>query len=256
MEQDTTAKEDDRACNLRTERIHNALQILALVPDLPSPTPALAGAVYDGLRKLEDNNKLWTLDPWGLVLQEQLAFAIMVPGGRADRAAAAVKLMRDNKILPVRRNQIFLPGAAELLLVIEKLVRFPQQKAERLAKALANWKTLVQLGQAPLLLTTLKHKLWMQNVDGFGPKAAAHFMRNTGLQSMSTDPIPIIDTHIRKLLLALGVVAAGAKQSVCAEAFNNVCMQNRAPMLLVDALAWCAYSGTTDPSSIDFGNFS
>ena len=256
MEQDAATKKIDiNMCqSIRAQRICNAIEILGHVKGLGLPDPDLAESVYAGLETLARNGDLWTDAPWSATLQEQFAFAMLVPGGRADKTVAAVKCLRNHKVIPVTWDQTITPNAAMILCQIRGHVRFPSQKAERLARALSLWACIIDIGQGQMTAAETHARL-VKQVQGFGPKAAAHFMRNTGLQTMDTDQVPIIDTHIRKLLEALGAVSAGASQALCADAFTDVCDKAKTPMLLVDALAWCVYSGTSDPLTLDFGNF-
>ncbi len=209
---------------------------------------AYAEELYDALQELGRNRRLWFDDPDDMVLRCHLAFTILVPGGRARNAASVVRdLERDGYLtrgaLPVM-PQWWGDNAAHL-------IRFPRQKYERLVAAFIQYpdivKTVLDNIEAPV--RRLRKEL-MAMVPGFGLKAAAHFMRNTGLQSMDTEFVPIPDTHVAKFMKM-----TGQKPWKIGEAYMEVCEAEGLNPMLMDAMLWCRYSRTTDPVSLDFGNF-
>lgn len=193
------------------------------------------------------------------VLQKHLAFTLFVPAGRADKARAAVDALADVGLFKHGAEVI----TSQILDIIRPLVRFPAQKTERLAMALRRWAVELVPAIAERLDRRDQHpvadRAWiMANIKGYGPKAAAHFMRNTGIM-FGTKALPIIDVHIIKLLKGLGYEMYGEDftrhYDKHAKQFAALARDNDLPPLFLDAMAWCAYAKNWDMSKSDFDNF-
>jgi thermostable 8-oxoguanine DNA glycosylase len=189
-----------------------------------------------------------------LVLKQHLAFTLMVPGGRADRAREAVNIM-------TARN-VFSPDSANddalwvaLRPAMRPLVRFYKTKLEYVRGGLRKWDELVtQTRQWPKVAETDPGmRPWLTtHIKGMGLKAASHFMRNVGL-SRSTTAHPIIDVHIHKALDRFNFEHdsyATAEQS-----FAWLSKLVDVPVLTLDTMLWCAYANNWEMDTADFDNF-
>ena len=269
---ENTETEDNGFDAVKRDRIAKARTFLADHGYRVSET--LAGAVYDGLERLAGNRKLWfePESPTRLhrTLRLQLLFTLLVPGGKASKAAVAASaldrlFLRKNRAVFALLRSRSIPRELKIKEVIRRLdsivddvmyknVRFPRTKLDRVGFA-----NNVLPSMLPELIrklmdgpTEILHKALVDNVPGFGPKAAAHFMRNTGLQTMDTGFVPIVDTHIRRFM---GIVGIAGSQKACGKEFAHLCQSLDVNPLLADALVWCVASGTEDPGSVDFGNW-
>ena len=192
-------------------------------------------------------------------LKLHLAFTLFVPSGRADRARMAVAELAKAGVFDRDWGRDDLPALERRINgLIRSLVRFPTQKAGRLAKALWGWSDLesfVQRNARPDNPARTRHCV-QRLVPGFGPKAAAHFMRNTGLMH-GFSALPIIDTHIVKMITRLGfdidpgLPAYGQYE----RHFSRLSRLLLVSPLLLDAVIWSAYSGNWNPGTADFDNF-
>lgn len=128
----------------------------------------------------------------------ELSFCICTPQSRATQCWRAIEsLMKNNLLFTGNENQIkpFLNA-----------VRFNETKAKRIINA----RNLFSNGEGiPIKqkLTSLgrpeKMREWLiENVGGFGPKEASHFLRNIGLGKS----LAILDSHILKNLERYGVI--------------------------------------------------
>jgi thermostable 8-oxoguanine DNA glycosylase len=232
------------------------------VTALAPPTGPAIHRLCEGLIQMRDNkacmqDKFAKLDK---TLVAHYAFTLLVPGGRADKAAAVVKqLITDYDVFALCQ----VDTAAESILnlkVLEELfssrIRFPRQKAENFVLAMRRWPEVVAVCQSNLDADTA-HKRLVALVPGFGPKAAAHFMRNIGVHNVDGDAVAIVDTHIQKFVDMLQVNAPKrryGKDSV-AVAFTLWCKNSGYPLLLADAVVWMMYSRTQADNMVDFGGF-
>lgn len=213
------------------------------------------------LRRFRDNRQLWAEATESfsgrLQLQRHLAFTLFVPAGRADKARQAVELLHLHGLLPHYGKQISGKSAA-IFTAIRPLVRFPQQKTDRLCHALTHWDDIVVAAVTAIGTDDVmaRHARIKETVPGYGDKAAAHFMRNTGLMG-GMEAIPIIDVHIKKLLAGLGLVQAGLDPAygIWADQFNCLARMTGIPPLLLDALVWQAFADNYDMTHSDFDNF-
>jgi len=189
-----------------------------------------------------------------LVLKQHLAFTLMVPGGRADRAREAVDIMTTrNAFYPESVDNDALWEALQS--VIRPFVRFYKTKLNYVRGGLRKWDALVaQTRRWPKVAETDPGmRQWLTtHIKGMGLKAASHFMRNVGL-SRSTSAYPIIDVHIHKALDRFNFVHddyASAEQS-----FAWLSKMVNVPILTLDTMLWCAYANNWHPDTADFDNF-
>lgn len=217
-------------------------------------------ALEEGLERFTVNGLAWfSEDPLKLrLLKLHLAFTMFVPAGRADRARHAVMVLYGSGILHDDQSKADAGDLTDAIYVLIKGdVRFPKQKAYRLANALIRWDRIVKKAQDILMLPKPDAREQLQRaVDGFGPKAAAHFMRNTGLMR-SYSALPIIDTHIIKMIDGLGfaIDPNRDKYKQYEQHFAALSRLLGLSPLLLDAVVWCAYAGNWDTSKSDFDNF-
>lgn len=181
------------------------------------------------------------------LILKHAAFTMLVPGGKASKAREAVDLL----------FQTGLPweaaydgqAIANIAKIIRPYVRFYRTKAKRLAGL---WAMLPKLQFTLIRLEVDACRDYLvKNVPGYGPKAAAHFMRNVGL-SAGDDALPIIDVHIRNFLFTLPF---DSPYEVEEREFAHQAKQLGVNVHLLDACVWCAYSGNWKPDNADFDNF-
>ena len=195
-------------------------------------------------------------------LQSHLVFTLLVPGGKASKARVAVELLQQN-LLPwspwrdAAGNSYGLTTEETdvIGLALAGNARFPNQKADRVIRALDRWDQLVSAVTTPdfnAATATQRREIVMNNVKGYGEKAAAHFMRNTGLMS-GWSALPIIDTHIHKALESLGFRHNGYAEAE--PGFASLAHLTGVPPLLLDAVLWSAYAQNWNASTADFDNF-
>lgn len=241
--------------------------------ELPQHFVTYVGHLAAAMNRFSGNSKLWDKQDEleaRTTLQKHLCFTLIVPAGRADRARTAVDNLAAAAIIPYRHIGVKAPGVPlddadvydtelykRVFAAIRFHARFPQQKAIRVTKALMEWDSKI-LQSLPLSGKGAENKAQMVRcvINGMGPKATAHFMRNTGLMS-GLDVIPIIDTHIIKLLVALGYVYEDENPSYkgYSEKYMRLARKEGIPPLLLDAVAWSAYANNWDTSASDFDNF-
>lgn len=250
-----------------TPAVDHAMEtrLYAVLSRAGAPTPTQLEdklrAVDTALRRFTENRKLWA-EPGNAgrkKLQMHTAFTLFVPAGRADKARTAVEVLEAQRVLPYTRTAFVNTGlGTELYRHIRPYVRFPQQKAGRLAFALDNWDSVVVTTalEALALADPLdRHSLITADIPGYGDKAAAHFMRNTGLMG-GMSAVPIIDVHIKKLLTGLDMVSpAEPRYSVWANGFRTLSSSLGIAPLLLDAIVWQAYADNYNLTHSDFDNF-
>lgn len=218
-------------------------------------------AVDTALRRFAMNSALWYSDTpeARATLQSHLAFTLFVPAGRADKARVAVGNLRKTGLIPfkVADGDSTASVSINVYGLISGDVRFPKQKADRLARALMEWDNTIIPSIRHILeqrSLAIRHDMVQQTIVGYGDKAAAHFMRNTGIMG-GMDAIPIIDVHIKKLLTGLGLVTGNPKYGTWADQFSFCARMLGMPPLLLDAIVWQAYAQNWDLEHSDFDNF-
>ena len=173
-------------------------------------------------------------------------FTLLVPGGKASTTFEAVKRLIALDVIPEKPEE---------LVVHLRGVRFANTKAHRLTKAIKQWPEVVALLREHLPLRETHTRL-IELVDGVGPKVAAHFLRNIGVQSATSAFIPIVDTHIRKFTMCLNpTLSTNSPELVVANCFVNWCETEKVSGLLADAVIWAGYSGLTENTETDFDGF-
>jgi len=232
------------------------------VTALSAPSPMALTKLCEGLIQMRDN-KTRIMDKCAVLdktLVSHYVFTLLVPGGRADKAAEVVqKLMTEYDVFAL----CSVESSAEALLNLQTVealftgkIRFPHQKAQNFVLAMRRWPEVVKLCQTPLD-ADVAHKRLIALVPGFGEKAAAHFMRNVGLHNVDGDAVAIVDTHIEKFVNLLQADAPKrryGKDSI-STSFKAWCKNQGYPLLLADAVVWMMYSRTSADNMVDFGEF-
>jgi len=202
--------------------------------------------ILKGLQRFYANRHAWG-GSYHSLIAKHLAFTLFVPGGRADRAREAVNLMDSAGYFIAPYDQ----PEDEAREIIGTRVRFPNQKADRFFGAVRQLDRID--AELPQVDGYINRRKWLErNIQGFGPKAATHFMRNTGLMHYS-DGLPIIDVHINKALKAFNF--RHETYDIAAESFQRLSELLDVPVLLADAILWCAYANNWNTSGADFDNF-
>lgn len=253
---------ENRYDRIRDERV--AAVIKALEPCHKLFTLRQALVLYEHLEDMAALRALWNTDPYSPVLLKHFAFAMLVPGGKALRSAEAVRIMDAAGMFKVPVGHVNHETRLELSTrcqdSVNPLVRFPAQKWCRLMSGLDGYENMVNgLIEVGLEDVYRVHKHLVRDVDGFGPKAAAHFMRNTGLQTMDTNFVPIVDTHVVKFVKEVCACPTENWDKIslvkCGKLFSQYCYEAKVPPLLLDACLWCAYAKMDKPETVDFGGF-
>ena len=118
----------------------------------------------------------------------ELCFCILTPQSRAKTCREAINRLKADK-------KLFIANFDELLDYL-KGVRFPEVKAKRLIEVRKIFPEL----KSNLNKSPEEFRSWLfENVNGFGLKESAHFMRNIGFKGL-----PIIDVHIQNFLTKIG----------------------------------------------------
>jgi len=118
----------------------------------------------------------------------ELCFCILTPQSRAKVCREAINRLKTDK-------KLFTATLDELLDYL-KGVRFPEVKAKRLIEVRKIFPEL----KSNLNKSPEEFRSWLfENVNGFGLKESAHFMRNIGFKGL-----PIIDVHIQNFLTKIG----------------------------------------------------
>jgi hypothetical protein len=130
-------------------------------------------------------------------------------------------------------------------------VRFYRTKIKRLEEAIGDWDK-IRDGMEQSRDPESRQTWLMDNITGLGKKAAAHFMRNTGLMS-GFNALPIIDVHIHKALEKLNFKHDAYNEAEVS--FKELVYLTALPPLLLDACLWCAYADNWDITHSDYDNF-
>jgi thermostable 8-oxoguanine DNA glycosylase len=212
--------------------------------DLSARLNTFAGNRYQWLSEKPYENR---------VLKQHMAFTLLVPGGKASKARKAVELLTTCGYLDN-------PGGyavADIAEMLRPCVRFHNVKTKRLHHMLVNWPALVIYVHTYLTLKSGINPVKLRGmiskyVPGFGKKATAHFMRNTGICS-GANALPIIDVHIHKALEAFGFKHATYEEAE--ESFVGMAKLMCLNVHLLDAWLWCGYANNWDFGNADFDNF-
>jgi thermostable 8-oxoguanine DNA glycosylase len=203
---------------------------------------------------LKDNYQLfrrWS-DADRVLVRKHLAFTLFAPGGKATRARKAVLDLDDLGFFDLDSAW----DEQEVAEIIRPNVRFYRQKTGRLIRgvcALGDLHDHTCFTPTPTEFVLQRAHDWIQsNIDGLGPKATAHFMRNVGLWSNDFG-YPIIDVHIHKMLEVCNCKHGTYKEAELS--FQRMAAMTGIPVIYLDAYVWSLYSGSWAPDSADFDNF-
>ena len=172
---------------------------------------------------------------------EELAFCLCTPQSKALSADKAITSLRDNGLL--------YKGNAEQIKPFLNTVRFNETKAKRIvmARELFTEGSGVKIKERLLSLGTPEEmRAWLiENVNGFGPKEASHFLRNVGFGKT----LGILDVHILKNLERYGVIdeipktMTHKKYFEIEEKMKNFAEENEIPFDALDLLFWSEQTG-------------
>ncbi len=128
----------------------------------------------------------------------ELAFCLCTPQSRATQCWKAIESLT--------RNNLLYTGSNEQIKPFLNTVRFNENKSRYIVNArkfFSNGKKISIKDRLLSLGEPEKIREWLvQNVKGFGPKEASHFLRNIGLG----ESLAILDSHILKNLQKYGVI--------------------------------------------------
>ncbi len=117
-------------------------------------------------------------------------FCLLVPGGKATQTRKAVCLLQDFHFYDKECTR------EAALSLIKSFVRFPEQKVDRLMEFKVMWPAfsswLIKAMEYRVSAVKVRENI-VNNVKGFGFKAASHALRNLGYTNLA-----VIDTHILK----------------------------------------------------------
>lgn len=153
---------------------------------------------YDILKKLDEFKKLWEKSTDEDIFRE-LSFCLLTPQSKAKSCWKAICILNNKGLL--------LNGkCSEIRLVLQKLVRFHNKKADYLFEAREFFKKDGKLKIKEILAgfsSPFESRQWLvKNLKGIGYKEAGHFLRNIGFG----ENIAILDRHILRNLYSLGVI--------------------------------------------------
>lgn len=136
--------------------------------------------------RLEQFNKLSEKEKY-----KEFLFCLLTPQSNAQRCWQAVEEL--SKLQSLKNEKVNK--------ILSTKTRFHHTKTKRILQAKVTWEKI-----KPLL--SHKNSLELRNriareVNGYGLKEAAHFLRNIGL---SNNSIAILDRHILKNLYSLGLL--------------------------------------------------
>ena len=171
-------------------------------------------------------------------LFRELVFCLLTPQSRARTCW--------NAVLRLERKSLI--GQGEACRIQEELtgVRFHQRKADYICRAREMFSEVSLRSTLNEFTSSFAAREWLvKNVLGLGYKEASHFLRNIGLG----DDLAILDRHILKNLLILGVideVPASLSRTSYLEIERRMTEFSRAvgiPMGHLDLLLWYKEAG-------------
>ena len=192
-------------------------------------------------RRLEDFKEIW-LDGNNEDIHEELSFCILTPQSKARSAWSAIIKLRDNGLL--------YSGDEEEIVKYLNVVRFKNTKAKNLVILREQMKD--SLGEVitkdffSILGDVFEMREWIvKHIRGMAHKEASHFLRNVGFG----DEIAILDRHILRNLLRLGVVDE-IPQTITPKRYKEIekkmaryCEKIGLPMDEFDLLLWYLEAG-------------
>jgi N-glycosylase/DNA lyase len=167
----------------------------------------------------------------------ELCFCICTPQSKAEHADAVAKLLQ--------AQNFYGTGFDPTPLLRDKThyIRFHNTKAMRLLRVRQQWPEIASLLVSGT--SSEEKRDWLaENVDGFGYKEAAHFLRNIGYRNL-----PILDRHILKHLVACGVfnelpmISTKARYMAAGEAFKTFGQHVGISMDELDLFFWALEAG-------------
>ena len=175
------------------------------------------------------------------VLFEELCFCLLTPQSRARNADAAIRELKESNLLYGGTPEQIAP-------ILKGKVRFHNQKAARIVEAREKFLASgmrKSLNHLETLGNAEKREWLVQNVNGYGYKEAAHFLRNMGF----CEGIAILDRHILKNLARLKVIREAPK-TLTKKAYMEIegkmksfCSENRISMEALDLVLWAEETG-------------
>jgi N-glycosylase/DNA lyase len=177
----------------------------------------------------------------GRALFEELSFCILTPQSRAKSCDAAISELK-------KKGLLFDGSAPEIAAVLAKRTRFHNNKAKYLVEArkrfaMDDFKSLEKITFA--LSEREAQARLEREVKGFGPKEAAHYLRNVGRGSS----VAILDRHILKNLVRYGAIGELPKSLTRKRYFEierkmeKFCRKTGIPMSHLDLLFWAEETG-------------
>jgi N-glycosylase/DNA lyase len=146
-------------------------------------------------KRLRDFARVW-VDASDIELFREMAFCMCTPQTSAHKSWSAVSALFDRKLLA--------KGGAEQIAPVlrEHGVRFHNNKARYIVQNREKFypKTREHIGK--ILELPQPHDYLYNNIEGWGMKEAAHFLRNIGFG----DYAAILDRHILRRLAVYGVI--------------------------------------------------
>jgi N-glycosylase/DNA lyase len=167
----------------------------------------------------------------------EMCFCVCTPQSKAENADVVAKLLQERDF----QGAGFDP--TPILRDKTHYIRFHNTKARRLLQVRQQWPDIASVLASA---ASAEHKRdWLaENVDGFGYKEAAHFLRNIGYRN-----VPILDRHILKHLAHCGVfaeipnIATKARYLAAGEAFKQFGEHVGISMDELDLFFWAMEAG-------------
>lgn len=121
----------------------------------------------------------------------EMCFCILTPQSKGRGADKAIQELKKRNFI----NNPFDPTS-----YLQKNIRFHHTKAKRLLILYKNY-TTIKKDLDSIKGSQNKRDYLIKNINGYGPKEASHFLRNTGHENLA-----ILDRHILKNLLKYNVI--------------------------------------------------
>ena len=171
----------------------------------------------------------------------ELAFCLCTPQSRATQCWKAIESLTKNNLLYTGSNEQIKPFL--------NTVRFNENKS----RYIVNARNIFSDGEKILIKERLLSlgepesiRGWLiENVKGFGPKEASHFLRNIGLG----ESLAILDSHILRNLRKYGVIdevpksLTGKKYFEIEEKMKKFAGSLGIPFEELDLLLWSEETG-------------
>lgn len=172
----------------------------------------------------------------------ELSFCILTPQSKAVNAWKAITTLRDNNLL--------FQGTPEEIVEFLNIVRFKNNKAKYLVELREQMKDengeIITKDFFSKFKSVEEARNWIvKNIKGMAYKEAGHFLRNVGFG----DNVAILDRHILKNLLRLGVIDEVPKTLTpklyleIEDKMRNYCKEVNIPMDSLDLLLWYIEAG-------------